>query len=130
MITKSTLMDSSLFIAQNSHTRNPQTKLFAGNSHSLRSKTPREVCSLLSFSGILFLLEQFSRKVINTLAWFFSNIKVYNPFYHFTNRPTHYHRDSNYRWAFALHCWRRTKYLQANCRCQNWNLALWSIPQC
>jgi len=71
-------MDSSLFIAQNSHTRNPQTKLFAGNSHSLRSKTPREVCSLLSFSGILFLLEQFSRKVINTLALFFLNIQFIN----------------------------------------------------
>lgn len=73
-------MDSFLFIAQNSHTRNPQTNQFAGNSHSLRSKTPREVCSLLNFSEILFLREQFSRKVINTLALFFFNIQLHNSF--------------------------------------------------
>ena len=78
LITKSTLMDSSLFIAQNSPTRNPQTKLFAGNSHSLQYKMPREVCSLPSFSGIQFLLEQFSRKVINTLTLFFFNIQFIN----------------------------------------------------
>jgi len=73
-------MDSSLFIAQNSHTRNPQTRLFAENSHLLQYKMPKEVCSLLSFSGILFLLEQFSRKVINTFALVFFNNQFFNPF--------------------------------------------------
>lgn len=62
LIIKSTLMDLSLFIAPNSYTRNPQTKLFVGNSPSLQYKMLREVCSLLNFSGILFLLEQSSRK--------------------------------------------------------------------
>ena len=73
-------MDSSLFIAQNSHTRNPRTKLYAGNSRLIQYKMPREVCSLLSFSEILFLLEQFSRKVIKTLALFLFNILINNPF--------------------------------------------------
>lgn len=131
LITKSTLMDLFLFIAQNSYTRNPQTKLSAGNSPSLQYKMPREACLLLSFLGIPFLLEQSSRKVINTLVLFYYCYhQTNNHSFHFSNRLAHYYWDSNYCWTFDLHCWWRLKYLQANCRCQNRNLAVWSVPQC